>query len=92
MHVQYDVLSILSCRIKEDLQMSEDCKEKLLTDNEECSQALINLLLTGQAVKYLHNGNMIYNNIGKLLVGRKHFYCTVYYVFTSLLLSTKAIG
>jgi len=43
--------------------MSEDCKEKLLTDNEECSQALINLLLTGQAVKYLHNGNMIYNNI-----------------------------
>ena len=66
-------LTILSCRIKEDLQMSEDCKEKLLTDNEECSQALINLLLTGQAVKYLHNGNMIYNNIGKLLVGRRHF-------------------
>lgn len=61
------VLSRTISRIKEDLQMSEDCKEKLLTDNEECSQALINLLLTGQAVKYLHNGNMIYNNIGKLL-------------------------
>lgn len=54
-------------RIKEDLQMTEDSKDKLLTDNEECSQALINLLLTGQAVRHLHNGNMVYNNIGKLL-------------------------
>jgi hypothetical protein len=72
---QYDFLTVLFCRIREDLQMSEDCKEKLLTDNEECSQALINLMLTGQAVKYLHNGNMIYNNIGKLLVGR--FYCVL---------------
>ncbi|XP_076096330.1 inactive ubiquitin carboxyl-terminal hydrolase MINDY-4B-like isoform X1 [Mytilus galloprovincialis] len=55
-------------KIKEDIQFTEESKDKLLTDNEECSQALINLLLTGQAVKHLHNGNMVYNQFGKMLM------------------------
>ncbi|CAG2191281.1 MINDY3_4 [Mytilus edulis] len=55
-------------KVKEDIQFTEESKDKLLTDNEECSQALINLLLTGQAVKHLHNGNMVYNQFGKMLM------------------------
>ena len=43
---------------------------QLVTDLEECSHALINLLLTGKAVKHLHNGSILYDddNGGKLLV------------------------
>lgn len=61
------VLSRTVYKIREDMQLTEDSKDKLLTDNEECSQALINLLLTGHAVRHLHNGNMVYNQYGKLL-------------------------
>ncbi len=50
----------------------EDYGEKsypqLLTDTEECTQAVINLLVTGQAVQYLHNGNFEYDDDGSLLV------------------------
>ena len=49
--------------------MTEDNKETLLTGNEECTINLINLLLTGRATKNLHNGNVHYDNEGKMLVG-----------------------
>ena len=52
-----------------DVVMTDDNKETLLTGNEECTINLINLLLTGRATKNLHNGNVIYDNDGKLLVG-----------------------
>ena len=52
-----------------DVVMTEDNKETLLTGNEECTINLINLLLTGRATKYLHNGNVHYDNEGKMLVG-----------------------
>ena len=41
---------------------------QLLGENEECTRTLCNLILTGRAVKYLHNGNVIYDNYGNLLV------------------------
>lgn len=50
-----------------DVVMGDDVKEKLLTDSEECTINLINLLLTGRATKNLHNGNIIYDADGKLL-------------------------
>lgn len=51
-------------------RIEEDCgpDARLLTDSEECTQALINLLLTGHAVPYIHNGNMDYDEHGQLLV------------------------
>ena len=52
-----------------DVVMGDDVKEKLLTDSEECTVNLINLLLTGRATKNLHNGNIIYDADGKHLVG-----------------------
>ena len=48
--------------------MGDDVKDKLLTNNEECTMNLINLLLTGRATKNLHNGNIIFDGDGKLLV------------------------
>ncbi|KAJ8310563.1 hypothetical protein KUTeg_012428 [Tegillarca granosa] len=53
--------------IREDMEIEEESKSSLLSQNEECSQALLNLLLTGRAVQHLHNGNMIFSNSGKLL-------------------------
>lgn len=50
-----------------DVVMGDDVKDKLLTNNEECTINLINLLLTGRATKNLHNGNIIYDADGKLL-------------------------
>ena len=41
---------------------------RLLTDNEQCLPSLINLLLTGRAVPNFHNGNIIYDQDGNLLV------------------------
>ena len=41
---------------------------QLLGENEECTRTLCNLILTGRAVKYLHNGNVIYDKDGNLLV------------------------
>ena len=52
-------------RIRQDYG-SDDVQ--LLINSDECSPALINLLLTGKAVKYLHNGKVIYNLEGDLLV------------------------
>ena len=49
--------------------ISENDKFKLLADNEECSIALVNLLLSGRAVPHYHNGNIIYDKDGNLLVG-----------------------
>ena len=51
-----------------DVVMGDDVKDKLLTNNEECTMNLINLLLTGRATKNLHNGNIIFDGDGKLLV------------------------
>ena len=48
--------------------IGDDVKDKLLTNNEECTMNLINLLLTGRATKNLHNGNIIFDGDGKLLV------------------------
>lgn len=45
-----------------------DVTVQLVSDMEECSQALVNLLLTGAAVKHIHNGSIIYGNSGQLLV------------------------
>ena len=51
-----------------DVVMTDDNRETLLTGNEECTINLINLLLSGRATKNLHNGNVIYDGDGKLLV------------------------
>ncbi|KAL4220105.1 FAM188B2-like [Mactra antiquata] len=62
------ILSRTINRIIEDAGITEnDEKFKLLTDNEECTTVLINLLLTGRAVPYYHNGNIIYDKDGHLL-------------------------
>ncbi|XP_071085785.1 inactive ubiquitin carboxyl-terminal hydrolase MINDY-4B-like [Haliotis cracherodii] len=61
------VLSRTLHRVREDMDMPEDSKLKLLTDMEECTPSLINLLLTGRAVPHLHNGDILYNRRGALL-------------------------
>ena len=45
-----------------------DKKVQLVTDSEDSSQALINLIVTGQAVLYIHNNEMLYDEDDKLLV------------------------
>ncbi|KAK3602480.1 hypothetical protein CHS0354_022347 [Potamilus streckersoni] len=45
----------------------ENRKNKLLTDNEELTISLLNLILTGRAVKYLHNGNVVFDSSGQML-------------------------
>lgn len=42
---------------------------KLLSDREECNQALYSLIITGHACHYMHNGNLVYSSNGNLLVG-----------------------
>ncbi|XP_033760244.1 inactive ubiquitin carboxyl-terminal hydrolase MINDY-4B-like isoform X2 [Pecten maximus] len=62
------ILSRTTEKIYDDLQMEEDDrKRKLLTDNEDCSMALLNLLTTGIATPYLHNNNLIYSEDAKVL-------------------------
>ncbi|XP_067670087.1 inactive ubiquitin carboxyl-terminal hydrolase MINDY-4B-like [Haliotis asinina] len=61
------VLSRTVHRVQEDMDVTEDNKFKLLTDMEECTPCLINLLLTGRAVKHLHNGDILYDSRGSLL-------------------------
>ncbi|KAL5004726.1 hypothetical protein ScPMuIL_018182 [Solemya velum] len=58
------ILSRTIQRIHEDM---DSCSEKLLTDNEDSTPALVNLLLTGVATKMLHNGDTIYDEHGRLL-------------------------
>ena len=41
---------------------------KLLTDNEDCEQSLLNLMLTGRATPFLHNGKTYYNDEGVMFV------------------------
>ena len=53
-------------RLREDL---EDPKGALLEEkNEECTQAVINLLLGGRATPHLHNGTIVYDQDGNTLV------------------------
>ncbi|XP_021350421.1 inactive ubiquitin carboxyl-terminal hydrolase MINDY-4B-like isoform X2 [Mizuhopecten yessoensis] len=62
------ILSRTPGKIYEDLQMDEDDRQrKLLTDNEACSTAFLNLLMTGMATPYLHNNNQIYSEEAKVL-------------------------
>lgn len=61
---------ILNCkffRLKEDLQ-----GHALIGDMEDCKASLFNLVLTGTATPYFHNGTLVYDSEGKALVG-KHF-------------------
>ncbi|CAH1781891.1 unnamed protein product, partial [Owenia fusiformis] len=51
-------------KIIEDL---EDAIPQLLTDNEDVSGALVNLLLTGRATRHLHNGKIDYSEDGEAL-------------------------
>ena len=54
--------------MKEDLQADHDSKLKLLTDMEDADMSLINLVLTGRATPHLHNGDLLYDNQGEMLV------------------------
>ena len=55
-------------RIREDMGISQDSKEKLLTDMEDLTVSLLNLAITGRAVSHLHNGDLLYDLKGNLLV------------------------
>ncbi|XP_074658271.1 inactive ubiquitin carboxyl-terminal hydrolase MINDY-4B-like [Tubulanus polymorphus] len=60
------VLSRTTQRIYQD--MGEHYREKtLLTETEDCHQSLLNLMLTGSAVPYVHNGILVYDEEGKVL-------------------------
>ncbi|KAK3096291.1 hypothetical protein FSP39_025402 [Pinctada imbricata] len=61
------VLSATIYKLREEMLITDESPHKLLTDNEELTKALTNLLLTGHAVHYLHNGNMLYSSHGRLL-------------------------
>lgn len=50
-------------RLEADLQDSS-----LLGDMEECKMPLYNLLLTGLATPYVHNGSIFYDSHGQSLV------------------------
>ena len=52
----FDPTSRLSCSIDEDLQ--DQAGTSLLDPNGQCTQALINLMVTGQATPYMHNGSL----------------------------------
>lgn len=68
MYLYSIILSRTTEKIYDDMQMEEDDRQrKLLTDNEECSMAFLNLLMTGMATPYLHNNNLIYSEDAKLL-------------------------
>ena len=48
--------------------VGEEGKGKLLTDIEDMTVSLMNLAVTGRAVSHLHNGDMLYDTKGNLLV------------------------
>ena len=54
--------------VHDDLQADHESKAKLLSDMEDLSQALINLALTGRATPYIHNGELLYDKKGELMV------------------------
>jgi len=53
------------------MEYTEDNKLKLLNDNEDTTPALIHLVITGRASHHYHNGNIIYDKDGHLLVRTK---------------------
>ena len=55
--------SILMFRLKEDLQGNV-----LIGEMEECRSSLYNLVLTGTATPFFHNGTLVYDSDGKALV------------------------
>lgn len=61
------VLSRTIPKVHEDMGLSEEGKGKLLTDMEDVTISLLNLALTGHAVAFLHNGDMLYGCKGNLL-------------------------
>ncbi|XP_048746819.1 inactive ubiquitin carboxyl-terminal hydrolase MINDY-4B-like isoform X3 [Ostrea edulis] len=61
------VLSASICKLKEEMLITNETNYKLLSDREECTQALISLIITGHACHYLHNGNLVYSQSGNLL-------------------------
>lgn len=61
------VLSRTIPKIREDMGITEDSNEKLLTDTEDPTTPLLNLALTGCAVAYQHNGDILYTAKGNLL-------------------------
>nr|KAG5696476.1 hypothetical protein BaRGS_016515 [Batillaria attramentaria] len=61
------VLSRTIPKVRDDMDASEDSKGKLLTDMEDVTVSLLNLALTGRAVSYLHNGDLLYDCKGNLL-------------------------
>ncbi|ELU01294.1 hypothetical protein CAPTEDRAFT_201216 [Capitella teleta] len=63
----YEINALLNPSILED---SGETELRLLNASEECSQTLLNLLLTGKAVQYIFNGTQLYDDEGeRLLVG-----------------------
>ena len=56
-------LKLTFLRVKVDLQGS-----KLLGDMEECKNGLFNLVLSGVATPYFHNGTNLYDANGETLV------------------------
>ena len=53
-----------TCSVRAEMQGTA----QLVSDNEELSQSLVNLLLTGRATPHLHNDTIIYDDDGELLV------------------------
>jgi len=47
-------------------------RARLLNETEEMSQSLLCLILTGRAVCYLHNGNVLYDGEGQHLAAAQH--------------------
>jgi len=69
LHPVVTVNLALLCRIFEDLGITEEHdKVRLMTDTEDCLPSLVNLALTGHASVHYHNGNIIYDRDGNLLV------------------------
>lgn len=61
----------MSCwlhRVREDMDITKEKKGKLLTDMEDLTISLLNLALTGHAVSFLHNGDILYDSRGNALV------------------------
>lgn len=65
----YDIVELLDHRLKEEMLITNETTYKLLSDREECNQALYSLIITGHACHYMHNGNLVYSSNGNLLVG-----------------------
>ncbi|XP_052784905.1 inactive ubiquitin carboxyl-terminal hydrolase MINDY-4B-like isoform X3 [Mya arenaria] len=62
------ILSRTIPKIFEDLGVVEhQDRFKFLSDNEECLPGLMNLVITGRATQFYHNGNIIYDRDGNLL-------------------------